>query len=378
MRCADIVRDHIEQVNARGQIRLVESYEREILGSAGTVSANVDLADAADQIVIICVDTFSDLDLRPVIAFHRQHSDPLTMVLFRAPNPHACGIAELDREGRIVSFVEKPNHPASDLANAGLYVVDAAAYREIASMGAFDLRFEVLPHFVGRMCGWVWGGCHLEIGTHEALAHAQYEAAKIFPSQAQVSCDTPRPAVFFDRDGTLIEHVPYLTDPAMVSLIPGAAEALKRLRAHGFARVLVTNQSAVGRGWLAVNRLEEIHAELARQLALQGATIDGIYYCPDAPKVDDRTVVENPDRKPGPGMLLRAAADLNLNLEASWMVGDLISDVLAGRNAGCRSILVQSGQSSQPEADSVAGIAAIAPDLTASIDLILDNQRMRG
>ena len=91
----------------------------------------------------------------------------------------------------------------------------------------------------------------------------------------------------------MIEHVHYLSDPALVQLLPGAAEALRRLRRAGFARVLVTNQSAIGRGMLTEERLDEIHTEMNRQLAAQGATLDAIYYCPDAPAGDDRTVVEN-------------------------------------------------------------------------------------
>ena len=142
----------------------------------------------------------------------------------------------------------------------------------------------------------------------------------------------------------MIEHVHYLCDPALVRLLPGAAEALKKLRRAGFVVVLVTNQSAIGRGMLTENRLEQIHTEMRRQLAASGATIDGIYYCPVAPGSDDRSLVEHPDRKPGPGMLLRAAADLQLDLAASWMVGDLISDVWAGLNAGCRSILLESAR----------------------------------
>jgi D,D-heptose 1,7-bisphosphate phosphatase len=372
---AEIVRVYIEQVNAQGRIRLFESYEPTLLGSAGTLAANADLADHVDQIVVIYADNLSDIDLRPLIAFHRQHGDPLTMALFRAPNPHACGIVELDRNGRIISFVEKPERPVSDLANAGLYVVDAAAYRQIASMGVFDLGFDVLPRFIGRMRGWVWGGYYLDIGTQAALVRAQDDAANIFPIESRGQNGKPRPAVFLDRDGTLIKNVPYLSDPAMVLLLPGVAGALKRLRRAGFARILVTNQSAIGRGMLTVNRLAEIHAELNRQLALEGATIDGIYYCPDAPKTDDRTVVEIPDRKPGPGMLLRAASDLNLDLEASWMVGDMISDVLAGLNAGCKSILLWSGQTSTAETGDVAGLAPVASDLAASVDLILGNRR---
>lgn len=122
---------------------------------------------------------------------------------------------------------------------------------------------------------------------------------------------------------------------------------------------------------LSENRLDEIHTELNRQLAASGVTIDGIYYCPVAPEGADRTVVEYSDRKPGPGMLLRSAADLRLDLAASWMVGDLISDVLAGLNAGCRSILVKSGQTPPADAESLAGRALIVSDLTAAADSIL-------
>ena len=187
----------------------------------------------------------------------------------------------------------------------------------------------------------------------------------------------PRPAVFLDRDGTLIEHVPYLSDPALVRLLPGAAETLKRLRHAGFACVLVTNQSAIGRGMLTEDRLDQIHAELHRQLAAAGASLDAIYYCPDAPSSDDRTLVESRDRKPGPGMLLRAAADLNLDLGSSWMIGDLVSDVLAGLNAGCRSILVESGQTSPAAADALVNRSFVAPDLAAAAVLILTDRGAR-
>ena len=239
------------------------------------------------------------------------------------------------------------------------------------------LGFDVLPKFVGRMRGWVWGGYYLDIGTHEALERARREVASTFPDQALTSRGSHRPAIFLDRDGTLIEHVHYLCDPALVQLLPGAAEALRRFRRAGFARVLVTNQSAIGRGMLTEERLDQIHTEMNRQLAACGATIDAVYHCPDVPGGDDRTVVENPDRKPGPGMLLRAAADLKLDLGASWMVGDLISDVLAGQNAGCRSILLESGQTAPEEAQTLAGRFLTAPDLAAAADLILANDGER-
>ena len=240
-------------------------------------------------------------------------------------------------------------------------------------MRAFDFGFDVLPRFVGRMRGWAWGGYHRDIGTLEALEAARRDVVEVFADRPEPGRGR-RPAAFLDRDGTVIEHVHYLSDPALVRLLPGAAGALRRLRHAGFARVLVTNQSAIGRGMLTVDRLEEIHAELERQLAASGATLDGIYYCPDAPAGDDRTVVESPDRKPGPGMLLRAADDLGLDLGASWMVGDLISDVLAGLNAGCRSILVRSGPAADAQAVAAAGLCPVADDLAGSVPLMLDGR----
>lgn len=156
---------------------------------------------------------------------------------------------------------------------------------------------------------------------------------------------TLRPAIFFDRDGTLIDDVPYLNDPARVRLLPNTAAALKRARAAGWACVIVSNQSGVGRGLITLAQLQAIHAALVAQLAEAGAALDGIYFCTHAPLVADRTLIEHSDRKPGPGMLQRAARELGLDLPRSWMVGDSLSDMLAGRNAGCRSMLVRTGQS---------------------------------
>jgi histidinol-phosphate phosphatase family protein len=218
---------------------------------------------------------------------------------------------------------------------------------------------------------WIWGGYYLSIENHEALELARRDVASIIGRQVAINQGLRQRAIFLDRDGTLIKEVHYLSDPGLIQLLPGAAEALNRFRQAGFALVLVTNQSAIGRGMLTVERLDEIHVEMNRQLAAFGATIDAIYYCPDVPAGGDRSVVENSDRKPGPGMLLRAAADLKLDLRASWMVGDLISDVLAGQNAGCRTILLESGQTSPEQARAFAGRFFIASDLMAAADLIL-------
>lgn len=176
----DQVRAFADGVTASGRLTLRTTHEAELLGSAGTIAANPDLADGADAVLIIYADNLSDLDLGAFLEYHRSHGDPFTMLLFHAPEPKRSGIAEVDDEGCVVSFVEKPEQPKSDLANAGVYAVTPEAFREIASMNAFDIGYDVLPRFVGRMRGWLHEGYHADIGTPEALERARAAAPRVF------------------------------------------------------------------------------------------------------------------------------------------------------------------------------------------------------
>ena len=174
----EAVRDFVREKNRSG-FRTVETFEPTLLGSAGTIAVNPGWADEADDVLIIYTDNFSDLDVSKLLTAHRSHGDPVTMLLFRALDPRACGIAELDSEGRIIAFEEKPAVPKSDLANAGVYVVTASAWREIAEMNAFDLGYDVLPRFAGRMRGHVHDGYHRDIGDANALEAARKAASPI-------------------------------------------------------------------------------------------------------------------------------------------------------------------------------------------------------
>ena len=125
---------------------------------------------------------------------------------------------------------------------------------------------------------------------------------------------------------------------------------------------------------LSVETLDEIHDVMNRQLAEHDVALDAIYFCPEAPSSSDRTAIDHPDRKPAPGMLLKAAADLDLDLAASWMIGDMISDGLAGQHAGCRgSILVRTGK--EPPDEEGHGFD-VRDDLTSAVELILNNRSL--
>jgi D-glycero-D-manno-heptose 1,7-bisphosphate phosphatase len=143
-----------------------------------------------------------------------------------------------------------------------------------------------------------------------------------------------KPALFIDRDGTLMEEVDHCCDPAHVRVYPGASEELIKARSLGWATIIVTNQSGIGRGYFTVEQFESVQRELLRQL---GDVIDASYMAPDHP---DRP---SPRRKPAPGMLMEAAAEHGLDLSRSWMIGDKAIDIECGRNAGTRTILVETG-----------------------------------
>lgn len=155
-----------------------------------------------------------------------------------------------------------------------------------------------------------------------------------------------RPAVFLDRDGTLITALGYLADPAELELVPGAGAALARLGAAGFARVLVTNQSGIARGLLDEAALAAVHARLAEALAREGGALELVLSCPHHPEIGVPPYrLACGCRKPEPGLILEAARRLDLDLARSWVVGDAARDLEAGRRAGVPGlVLVRTGK----------------------------------
>jgi histidinol-phosphate phosphatase family protein len=146
--------------------------------------------------------------------------------------------------------------------------------------------------------------------------------------------------LFLDKDGTLIEDLPYNVDPRRVRLAPGAARALERWAADGWPIAIVSNQSGVARGYWPVTALETLATHLLGDLAAHGVTAGGFYACPHLPNGVNEYAVSCDCRKPSPGLIRRAAADLGADLAASWFIGDTWMDVAAGRAAGCRTIVV--------------------------------------
>jgi histidinol-phosphate phosphatase family protein len=169
-------------------------------------------------------------------------------------------------------------------------------------------------------------------------------------------------AIFVDRDGTLIEEVKHLTEIEQIRMIATAVEAIRRANQAGVRTVVITNQSVIARGYLTEEGLKRIHEDLRLRFREGGARLDAFYYCPHHP--DQGTgpfVVDCNCRKPKPGMLLQASAEMGLDLHRSVMIGDTLGDVEAGHRAGAKSVLVETGYGAQIAAELGRGCEAVAP-----------------
>src|SRR5438067_3366389 len=173
--------------------------------------------------------------------------------------------------------------------------------------------------------------------------------------------DALSPAVFIDRDGTIMEDCVYCSDPKNVKIFPGVPEALRRLKSNGFKLIIITNQSGIGRGLFTVEQYRAVEAEVLRQLG--AGLIDATYFCPDVPGQHSSC------RKPAPGMIVKATQEHQIDLSRSFLIGDKEIDAECGRNAGVRTIRVRTGFD-RDAANSYADWIAV--DLLEATKIILD------
>jgi D-glycero-D-manno-heptose 1,7-bisphosphate phosphatase len=173
--------------------------------------------------------------------------------------------------------------------------------------------------------------------------------------------DESSPAVFVDRDGTIMEDADYCSDPKHVQIFPGIPEALWRLKSNGFKLIIITNQSGIGRGLITMEQYRAVEAKVLHELGPD--LIDATYFCPDVPGQHSNC------RKPAPGMILQASREHQIDLSISFFVGDKEIDAECGRNAGVRTIRVQTGFQSDTT-DTIADW--VAPDLVAAAKIIAD------
>ena len=175
-----------------------------------------------------------------------------------------------------------------------------------------------------------------------------------------------KPCIFIDRDDTIIHDVPYLSDPSLVALTPGASEALASFRELGFSIVIISNQSGIGRGYFTEEQLRKVNARMLELLADGGATIDAIYYCPHRPDENCNC------RKPKTGMLEQACRDFDVDKAHSVMIGDLKGDVDMGKSFGIKTIQIMLPNKAKQDAWADFNVTTL-PECTPILKQLLNN-----
>lgn len=187
-----------------------------------------------------------------------------------------------------------------------------------------------------------------------------------------------RAAVFLDKDGTVLADVPYNVAPERMAFAPMALAGLSRLAQTDLSLVVISNQPGVARGFLAADALNAVGVKLAAMFHAAGAHLDGFYWCPHHPEgVVQPYAMACDCRKPKPGLLLRAAQELGLDLAESWFIGDILDDVEAGNRAGCRSILLDVGNETEWRTGPDREPYCRAPDLDAAARIVAEDATMR-
>ncbi len=161
-----------------------------------------------------------------------------------------------------------------------------------------------------------------------------------------------RPAIFLDKDGTVLQDVPYNVDPANMIFAPGAAAGLARLALLGVPLYVITNQPGIALGRFCLDDLADMQQHLSQMFTQVGATLDGLYFCPHHPEgTVPQYACDCECRKPAPGLLLHAAKQHGIDLARSWLIGDILNDIEAGNRAGCQTILIDNGNETEWDLD---------------------------
>ena len=322
------------------------------LGTAGGLLAARDFLGGADFYVLYG-DLALEMDLARLAAFHRRHAALMTVVAHPNDHPHNSDLLRLDDQQRIVEVLPRRQRtpgPYRNMVPAAVYCLHPSALDYVQPAVKEDFIHDVVPRIAAAGRAWAYNTPEYlrDMGTVERYAMAERDIRSGL--LARMNLAMPRPTVFFDRDGVLVRDYEGagVVTPDQLELLPGAAEAVRMVNEAGWLAVVVTNQPQVAKGYVDLAGLDAIHAKLETLLGQAGAKVDRIYFCPHHP--DKGFPGEVPElkiacacRKPQPGMIRQALADMTVDLERSCLIGDRRGDVGAARAMGLRSYGVRTG-----------------------------------
>lgn len=321
-------------------------FEKKPLGNAGALFQVKD--QLTDDFLLLNADAMFDIDFNRFVQYHKTHDAVATLFTHPNSHPYDSGVIIADEHMAVRKWLAKEDERPEyfkNRVNAGLHVLNKKILEQTVEGGKIDLDRQLLKPLAGTGQMYCYDSPEYvkDMGTPERY----YAVCKDFANGIVKARNLKKrqKAIFLDRDGTINEYVGFLTDIKEFHLLDGVAEAIRKINASGYLAIVVTNQPIIARGEVSFTELQEIHNKMETLLGAEGAYIDAIYFCPHHPdkgfegeRVEYKISCDC--RKPKPGMLLKAAEDFNIDLSRSWMVGDGKNDVEAGKNAGCKTVLI--------------------------------------
>ena len=322
--------------------------EAEPLGTAGALYK---MKDLSPNFILLNGDIIFDIDFSRLTAFHAEKKAGATIVVHPNNHPYDSALVVTNDENQVTDWLNKEDARGfhKNQVNAGIHVLSVDFIKKrVQSNAKVDLDRDILKPMIksGDVFAYSTPEYIRDMGAPDRFALVAGDIARGIVKNKNLK--RKQKAVFLDRDGTINTFNDFITKPETLSLIDGAAEAVKTINSLGYLAIVITNQPVVARGEVDFRTLELIHMKMEMELGKLGAFIDDLFFCPHHPDrgfAGERLEykIDCDCRKPKPGMISRAAEKYNIDLSVSYMVGDDARDVQAGINAGCVPVFLTNG-----------------------------------
>ena len=344
----DVIQDYFGNGDNVG-VKISYFEEKSPLGTSGCLRQLDGLL--SEDFILLYGDLMLDIDVNEFAAFHHKKKSSATLAIHPNDHPFDSDIVIMDENCRITDFIFKDGKPEfySNLVNAALYILSPSIFKYIPE-GKSDFVKNIFPVMLKRdekIYGYKTAEYIKDIGTIERLKEVEKDF--ISGRTSRFAKNNKRPAVFLDRDGTLIRDIDFLHKMEDMEIFPFSAKAIKYINNSDYLCFLITNQPVVARNLCDISNLRRIHNKLETILGQNGAYLNDIYFCPHHPDKgypgeSAAFKIACDCRKPGTGMISRAVEEYSVDIESSWFIGDTTSDIQTGINAGLKTILVRTGK----------------------------------
>ena len=324
--------------------------EYEPLGSAGALFYAKDMLK--DDFVICSGDVVFNIDIGRMLAFHKQKNSLITLLTHPNLHPYDSDLVITDKDCKITGFDFKGNernYYYKNNVNAGFFILNAKALEYFKELKVVNMEKDFINYYIqnnANVYAYKSPEYIKDVGTAERFKNTELDMKNGIVDKKCLK--NKQKAIFIDRDGVINEYKGFITSPDQIELIDGVIEAIKKINNSEYLAIIISNQPGVARGQCTFDELEQIFNKVETELGKNGVYLDAIYYCPhhNQPGFEGEVKelkIECDCRKPKPGMIFQAQKDYNIDLEKCVMIGDSYRDVLTGKNAGIKQILVQSG-----------------------------------